>query len=141
MSKTVLSEAIRDIVRLRGGYCCEYCKSQDKFSPVHFTIDHILPLIEGGTNDLENLAYACMLCNRFKWKSVLAFDPVTNTMVSIYNPRLDLWKDHFQWGEAYLSIIGISPIGRATVAALQLNREKLVSYRRSMVEIGHHPPI
>lgn len=61
---------------LRSKHCCEYCKSWDKFSPVFFTIDHIIPPLLGGTHDLQNLAYSCPLCNRLKWKKVNAIDPV-----------------------------------------------------------------
>jgi 5-methylcytosine-specific restriction endonuclease McrA len=66
MAKTVFSDLIRSGVRHRGGNCCEFCKSQDKFSPVLFTLDHAFPLSEGGTNDFENLIYCCSLCNRLK---------------------------------------------------------------------------
>ncbi|HRI58211.1 MAG TPA: HNH endonuclease signature motif containing protein [Saprospiraceae bacterium] len=125
---------------LRSGHCCEYCKSQDKFSPVFFTIDHIIPPLQGGTHDVENLAYSCPLCNRLKWQKVHGVDPVTKNPVRIFNPRLDRWQDHFQWSEDYLQIIGITAIGRATVDVLRLNREKLITYRREMFEIGQHPP-
>lgn len=141
MSKPVLTEEIRTLVMQRSGHCCEYCKSQDKFSPVYFTIDHILPLIEGGTNDIENLAYACMLCNRLKWNKLVSIDPVSQDNVPIYNPRLDVWEQHFQWSGDYLSIIGVSAIGRALVFALKLNREKLIQYREEMLNVGYHPPL
>lgn len=58
----------------------------------------------------------------------------------LYNPRTDIWHDHFQWSEDYLNLVGITAIGRATVNALVLNREKLIIYRREMLEIGQHPP-
>jgi hypothetical protein len=140
MAKAIFSEPIRTLVMQRSAHCCEYCKSQDRFSPVYFTIDHIIPLVLGGASDLDNLAYACMLCNRLKWGKIKAFDSVTNTLVFLYNPRLDIWENHFQWSEDFLEVIGMSSIGRATVAALQLNREKLVHYRKEMIEIGCHPP-
>lgn len=140
MSKNIIPGEIRLQVMLRSGHCCEYCKSQDKFSPVFFTIDHITPLAENGTHNLENLAYACPLCNRLKWQKVHVPDPVTNNQVQIFNPRAEQWSDHFQWSEDYLHIIGITAIGRATVNALRLNREKLVRYRKEMFEIGQHPP-
>jgi hypothetical protein len=140
MAKVVFSEVTRNLVRQRGMNCCEYCKSQDRFSPVYFTIDHIIPLTSGGTHELDNLAYACMLCNRLKWGKTSAVDLVTNADATLFHPRLNSWTEHFQWSEDYLEIIGISPIGRATVTALQLNREKLIRYRKEMTEIGAHPP-
>lgn len=55
MAKVVLPEHIRTLVMQRAAHCCEYCKSQDRFSPVYFTIDHIIPPMLGGTNDPDNL--------------------------------------------------------------------------------------
>lgn len=37
-------------------------------------------------------------------------------------------------------IIGISAIGRVTVDELQLNRPKLVAYRKAVTPFGVHPP-
>lgn len=139
MPKSSITEAIRYQVMLRSNHCCEYCKSQDRFSPVFFTIDHIVPIVENGTDDIENLAYSCPLCNRLKWQKTSAIDPVTNITVHIFNPRLNAWQDHFQWSEDYLQIIGITAVGRATVNTLRLNREKLVRYRKEMFDIGQHP--
>lgn len=140
MANAVIPDQIRSKVMLRSEHCCEYCKSQDKFSPVFFTIDHIVPILSGGTTDVQNLAYACPLCNRLKWQKVLAVDPVTDNTIRIFNPRSDVWEEHFQWSEDYLQIVGITAIGRATVSALQLNRTKLLLYRKEMLEIGQHPP-
>jgi hypothetical protein len=141
MSKVALAVETRALVMQRSGHCCEYCKSQDKFSPVYFTIDHIAPLIEGGSNDIENVAYACMPCNRLKWKKTMVFDPISQVNVPIFNPRLDVWERHFQWSGNYLSIIGISATGRAMVSELQLIRKKLIRYRKEMFDIGYHPPL
>ncbi len=124
----------------RSGHRCEYCQSQDKYSPVFFTIDHIIPISEGGSNDLENLAYACPLCNRLKWQKTTALDSVTNFSTLLFNPRTQVWQDHFKWSDDFFQIIGLSATGRATVSALLLNREKLIRYRREMFDIGQHPP-
>jgi hypothetical protein len=37
-------------------------------------------------------------------------------------------------------VIGLTPIGRATIKALQLNREELVNLRRVLYAMGEHPP-
>ena len=120
--------------------CCVYCKSQDRYSPHGFTIDHIIPISLGGSNDIENLAYACFLCNRLKSNKIEAFDNLSEKMFSLFNPRKDLWQQHFAWNEDATLIIGISPIGRVTVSQLQLNRDKLIEYRRAILPLGTHPP-
>lgn len=43
----------------RDGRQCAYCGSTAE--PLH--VDHIVPLIQGGGNDLGNLAVACRECN------------------------------------------------------------------------------
>ena len=37
-----------------------------KFHFKHFTVDHIMPLARGGSNDLENLQLLCYYCNNLK---------------------------------------------------------------------------
>lgn len=70
-----------------------------------------------------------------------AIDPDSQTEVSLFNPRQDTWHEHFIWSMDGLSIVGISAIGRATVAALILNRERVMPIRAVDKEIGRHPPI
>ena len=120
MGKSIFSIAIREAVKGRASGCCEYCMSQDRYSPNVFTIDHILPESLGGSKDLENLAYACFLCNRLKSNKLKTIDLATDVWVSLFNPRIDVWKDHFSWSDDLTVIIGISMTGRATVSALQL---------------------
>lgn len=50
------------------------------------------------------------------------------------------WQAHFIWSDDYLEIIGISPTGRATVKALNLNRLGVVNLRRLLLLDGLHPP-
>ena len=140
MAKTALPAAARDLVMSRAKQCCEYCQSQDRYSPNLFTIDHTIPPELGGTDDLGNLAYACFLCNRLKSNKTAAFDPLTQTHVPLFNPRTHTWQEHFVWDESYTHVIGLTPTGRATVLALQLNREKLLEYRKALLEFGGHPP-
>jgi hypothetical protein len=63
-----------------------------------------------------------------------------NKAVPLYNPREQRWDEHFSWSEDYLRITGLTPIGRATVEALRLNREGLVNMRRILYAVGEHPP-
>ncbi len=141
MLKVVLTTGIREEVMLRANHCCEYCQSQDRYSPNLFTIDHILPVRLGGLTISDNLAYACFLCNRLKSNKILAFDPITQIQATLFNPRLDNWHDHFSWNEDYTLIIGLSPIGRSAVNLLRLNREKLVTYRKALLLFGGHPSL
>ncbi len=140
MAKPMITTELREAVTQRALKCCEYCKSQDKYSPTSFTIDHILPESFDGTTDFMNLAYACFLCNRLKSNKLKVFDSITQKWVSLFNPRNDIWKEHFAWNEDTTKIMGISSIGRCTVKELKLNREKLIEYRNCIIPFGEHPP-
>jgi HNH endonuclease len=141
MSRFSISTALRESVRNRAFCCCEYCKSQDKYSPTNFTIDHIVPQSNDGGSELDNLAYACFLCNRLKSNKTKAFDVNTSTWIPIFNPRKNDWDEHFTWSDDALLIIGKTSIARATVSELQLNRSKLIEYRQSLIQFNRHPPI
>ena len=130
----------KQIVRERAGGLCEYCRSQMRFSTHDFSVEHILPRHLGGKSTLDNLALACQGCNNCKYTKTTALDPVTEKEVSLFHPRKDVWSDHFVWSDDSTRIVGRTPTGRATVEALQLNREGLVNFRRILFAAGKHPP-
>lgn len=43
---------------------CAYCGQHRNIK--YMTVDHIIPLSKGGTDDTENLQCTCKLCNRLK---------------------------------------------------------------------------
>lgn len=121
------------------GYC-EYCLSQERFSPDMFSIDHIIPLAAGGKTSLDNLALSCQRCNNKKYTNTKAFDSVTGRMVSFYHPRQHKWYKHFAWSEDLIYLIGLTPIGRVTITTLDLNRSGVVNLRRLLCTVDEHPP-
>ena len=124
--------------RARG--CCEYCLSQVKYSPDPFSIEHIMQRSKGGSDDPDNLAWACMGCNGTKYNETSAIDPITMEVVPLFNPRTQEWSKHFQWSPGLTHVFGRTAIGRATVEKLGLNREGLVNLREVLATIGEHPP-
>ncbi len=141
MAESRISSAQRARVFERAKGCCEYCLSQEQYSPDSFAVEHIIPLSKGGANSLENLAFACQGCNNRKYTNTEAIDPVTQAIVPLFHPRRNRWSDHFAWSDDATLILGLTPIGRATVEKLQLNRAGLVNLRRILVEAGEHPPV
>ena len=103
-------------------------------------MEHILPRSLGGTDDRENLAASCYRCNEFKGVKTHAVDPETGQLVALFNPRTQIWTEHFTWVNGGTHIAGNTPIGRATVMALRLNNENVVEARAIWVEAGWHPP-
>jgi hypothetical protein len=105
-----------------------------------FSAEHIEPRSGEGQTHLENLAWACQGCNNHKYNKSAARDPVTGELVPLFHPRRQAWVDHFAWNEDGTLLLGLSPIGRATVEALHLNRSGLVNLRRILFAVPEHPP-
>ena len=127
---------LRRAVRLRAGGLCEYCHSQARFAMQPFSIEHIVPRSQQGTATLENLAVSCQGCNNHKYQKIFSEDPATGSQVALFHPRRDNWQEHFTWNEDASLVIGLTPTGRATVLALQLNREGLVNLRKILFAAG-----
>jgi hypothetical protein len=49
--------------------------------------------------------------------------------------------EHFAWAPEGDRVIGLTPAGRATILALNMNRAPLVRARRAWVSVSWHPPI
>ncbi len=128
------------LVAARANFHCEYCQCPKNFVPVPFRSDHIVPESKGGSSDWENLAFACDACNGSKHKKVSAIDPLTGVETRLFHPRKDSWSAHFTWSNDFLLIEGITPVGRATVEALQMNRNDLVNLRGMLKAFKWHPP-
>jgi hypothetical protein len=139
MPERRISADVREQVSVRAGGCCEYCRSQARYATQSFSVEHILPRVQGGATTLDNLALACQGCNNHKYDNVAAPDPVSGQLAPLYHPRRDRWDMHFAWSDDFTLIIGITPIGRATVETLHLNRDGVVNLRRLLYTIGQHP--
>lgn len=125
----------------RANGCCEYCRSQVRFAIQSFSIEHIIPRSQGGETVMDNLALSCQGCNNHKYNKTEGCDPVSGDLVPLYHPRNQQWSNHFVWNDDFTLIIGLTPTGRATVEALQINREGVVNLRRVLYTLGQHPPV
>ena len=130
----------QDQIRRRAKELCEYCHTAERWQYVPFTVDHILPVSLGGSGRLDNLALACFHCNRRKADRLIAVDPEEGATVPLFHPRQDVWSEHFIWSGDHLRIIGLTPVGRATIETLALNCERVVNIRAADVAVGRHPP-
>lgn len=105
-------------------------------------IEHIVPLARGGSNDESNLWLACPICNAHKADKTNAVDPLSGVIVALFNPRTQHWSEHFFWSADGLRIVGHTAVGRATVAALQLDCDPdALLVRAYWVAAGWHPPV
>lgn len=140
MSRSYIPKKLRQSVADEAKYRCGYCLTVEKIIGAPMEIEHIVPESLGGETIEDNLWLSCSYCNDYKNDRVSAIDPLTNEVVSLFNPRRERWHDHFLWDNDATHIIGRTPIGRATVNALKLNRPHLVYSRTLWVMVGWHPP-
>jgi hypothetical protein len=140
MPRPYIAQEVRDRVAAQAGYRCGYCLTPQSFTAMPLQIEHIVPLAAGGASDEENLWLACPLCNGRKSARTHGIDPESNQTASLFNPRQQNWSHHFAWSQDGILVVGLTPIGRATVESLQLNHEHFLRARRRWVAVGWHPP-
>jgi len=133
---TVLADARRQVIQ-RAEDRCEYCGLSQAGQEAIFHVDHIVPVAAGVTATLDNLALACASCSLRKGARQQAPDPKTGKEMPLFHPRRDVWGRHFRWDGAH--ILGLTATGRATVAALSMNRPLALAIRREEAIRGRHP--
>ncbi|MBM4093322.1 MAG: HNH endonuclease [Planctomycetes bacterium] len=134
MSGHIPAHLVRQ-VRERAGDACEYCRVPQASQEATFHVNHIVPRLLGGTTTADNLALACVSCSLRKSARVTAQDPADGKDVPLYHPRKDEWRRHFAMSADY-RIEGRSPVGRATIEALGMNRPAIVAIRRELHLLG-----
>ena len=139
-SSTYIPPSVRQHVAERAKFRCEYCQLQQELCPDTFEIDHIIPRAVRGKTESNNLCYACPVCNNAKRSQVAARDPHTGHRVRLFDPRRHSWYRHFRWSADSGRLLGKTPIGRATVEALDMNRPRIVHIRLLWAALGLHPP-
>lgn len=122
-----VSDALRRIVIERASLACEYCLLPSSLSFYPHEVDHVIALKHQGQTNAENLAYACWRCNRFKGSDLGSFDPQTGDFSFLFNPRKQVWPEHFTPSQG--EIVGRSPEGRTTALLLKLNAKDRIQER------------
>ncbi|MCL4267029.1 MAG: HNH endonuclease [Anaerolineae bacterium] len=130
-------KSLRATVRELDNHRCAYCQSPEILAVTPFEIDHIVPQKAGGKTELDNLCLASPECNRHKYARQTAVDPQTNHQIALFHPRQQAWADHFVWNEQHTHLIGLTPAGRATISALNMNRPRLIHLRQLWVKLGY----
>ena len=105
------------------------------FDPFH--VDHVVARQHQGETALHNLAFACSHCNSHKGTNLTSVDPKTRRRTDLFNPRAHNWPAHFVRRGGFIR--GTSPIGRATVAALDMNDPGRVELRLELIDEGFMP--
>jgi hypothetical protein len=135
-----ISKAQRERVAAAARQRCGYCLTDQHISGAQMHVEHIVPRARGGSSEESNLWLSCAWCNSYKGIQVEAQDPETGVLVSLFNPRWQCWIEHFAWDKDAINILGLTPTGRATLTALNLNNPYIVPARRLWALAGWHPP-
>ncbi|MCI0458406.1 MAG: HNH endonuclease [Gemmataceae bacterium] len=133
-----MDAALVRLVWQRAGHCCEYCRLLQDYDEATFEIDHIISRKHGGPTRASNLCLSCFSCNSFKGSDIAGLDPRTRKLTPLFNPRRHKWSRHFRWQGAVL--LGRTPIGRVTVAVLNINDPFRVELREGLIDEGVFPP-
>ena len=132
-----LAELERQVAE-RADNRCEYCRMHQSLQGATFHLEHILPRSRGGSTEPANVAWACPGCNLRKSDRVEVTDPATAARVPLFHPRQHAWNEHFHWDD--YNLVAVTPIGSATIAALQLNDERRIRIRQAEQMFGLFPP-
>lgn len=124
----MIGTAARGLVRDRAQNRCEYCGLRQALAPlVLFHIEHIVPKKHGGSDDPSNLALACHHCNEHKGPNLAGLDPASGAMVPLFNPRTQVWAEHFRQRGSMIE--GRTAVGRTTVRVLAMNADQAQELR------------
>jgi hypothetical protein len=132
-----VSAALRRLVVQRASQLCEYCLIHEDDAFVGCEVDHIISEKHGGETVAENLAYACLFCNRSKGTDVGSVMVDTGQFSRFYNPRTDRWSDHFTLDG--VTIVPQTPVGEVTARVLRFNDADRLLEREVLQAVGRYP--
>ncbi len=138
MRREHIPDGLRRMVIERAGSRCEYCLIHQDDVPFSHHVDHLVALKHGGRTESNNLALACLKCNRYKGSDLGAIDPGSGKVTALFNPRSQIWAEHFMHEGA--RIIGKTAVGRATITLLRLNDTTRLIERRVLIDGRQYPP-
>ena len=113
---------------------CEYCLLPQECSHLIFEVDHIIATCHGGLTRPSNLALTCFYCNRYKGPNIAGIDPVSRRLSALFHPRRHKWQRHFRYDGPVL--LGLTRVGRATIAVLHINDPDAIGLRQALIESG-----
>lgn len=128
-SRPRITALLRQQVTQDFRYRCAYCQSPQEVG-IPMVLDHCMPLSIGGATERQNLCLCCYRCNEFKGAKTQIFSSEVQETILLFNPRTQIWKEHFSWSDDGLKIVGLMPCGDATIEILHLNEERWMRARK-----------
>ncbi len=137
MSVTYIPVELRRAVILRAEKLCEYCLIHEDDTFFGCQVDHIIAEKHGGETSFDNLALACTNCNRAKGSDLGTL--VNGVLVRFFNPRSDIWAEHFAFADNEITIVAKSEVGQATTTILGMNTNDRLLEREMLQEAQRYP--
>jgi 5-methylcytosine-specific restriction endonuclease McrA len=107
MSRTYIPQALRDLVAAQARHRCGYCLTAEAIVGTPMELDHLIPESLGGLTEEANLWLACSLCNDHKNDRIAGLDPISGEVVRFFDPRRQVWGEHFCWTQEGDRIVGL----------------------------------
>jgi hypothetical protein len=132
-----IDEATRAEVSERAAHRCEYCLIHENDVGFPHQIDHIISRKHGGGSESNNLALACMICNRHKGSDIASIDRESGQILPLFHPRNDVWTQHFRIAGEIIE--PLTSVGSVTALLLRLNSPERLRERRLLQAVGSYP--
>jgi hypothetical protein len=128
---------LRRLVAERADGLCEYCLIHRDDTFFGCEIEHVISEKHDGLTTAENLALACMTCNRLKGTDIASLSERSGQLCRLFNPRTDRWSDHFRLDG--IVIRGVTDIGEVTAKLLGFNHADRLAERELLITVQRYP--
>ncbi len=132
-----IGEELRRLVSARAEGLCEYCLIHADDTFFGCEVDHVISRKHGGRTEEENLALACLFCNRQKGTDIASVLPGSDELVRLFHPRKDRWGEHFRLEGSIIR--PLTPVGEVTANILRFNTGDRLLERQLLIAIGRYP--
>jgi hypothetical protein len=141
-ARKALSKKVRFEVFKRDGFECQYCGCPPSKAPLQ--VDHIHPVKEGGTNEIDNLVTSCQPCNLGKGATLLSMVPQSlkdkakatkehEAQIEAYSKVMTAKRERIHADAWLVGDIYIESLGEESIL-----KSKLVSIKKFNKELGVH---
>lgn len=122
-----VSKKVRFEVFKRDSFTCQYCGA--KAPDATLQVDHILPVAEGGKNDILNLVTSCSDCNQGKGARLLSDDAAVKAQINQLeelNERREQIEMMVSWRESLqdINLLALEAIQHAIERKSQFSTTK-----------------
>ncbi len=130
---------LRELVKNRDHAICHYCSRYAEDGAA----DHVVPLVRGGTDALDNLVWACSQCNQSKggklaeeWLASQPVPPVPVGSVRITVREVDRVEQRRQEWEKFLQLVATDSSTPSLEQAGYPRRSRIEPWRDKLMAAG-----